>query len=232
MTNAVLIAEVRRRCGKVTGNAEIEDADITTEGTYCLTEIAEFIPVKVLRSITSVANQREYAVHANTRRIQTVFPWGTIAENPDRALIDFGGGDPVTAESGRSEYYNFPSLWMIEQMRRVRNLPKIKFEFHPVTRKLQLDPYPTVAGDLYWYYSIESADWTLANVPTEFAELLVLGTSIRILDVLALRRSQLGGIQRQGGFVEFPMDRLKTFSDDWKKEYKAQLFLKAKLFSR
>jgi hypothetical protein len=232
MTSANLIAYVRARIGKLVGSAEIEDADITNESVHVLSNIAEWIPVKKLRSITSVANQRSYDVHADTKRVQKVFLWGSVSQNPERELFDFSGGDRVTGNQSVQEYYNFPSLWMIDQMRIAHSLPKISFDFHPIERKLNIDPMPTVDGDLYYYISIETVLWILSSVPSDFEDLVVFGTAIRVLQILMLRRSQLGGIQRQGGMVDYPSDRLKLVIDDWKTEYQLTLSIKAKLYCR
>ncbi|TET09095.1 hypothetical protein E3J84_05515 [Candidatus Aerophobetes bacterium] len=88
---------------------------------------------------------------------------------------------------------------------------------------------PTEAGDKYWYTSVERSDWTLGNLPEGFEELLVLGTSWKCLEILALKRSSLGGVIRDGGFVTYPSTELKLFVDQYRDDFHAELKLKSKL---
>lgn len=227
MTDAELIAAVRRKCGKLGNTKELEDTDITPEGAKILRKIAEWITIRVHRYITSEADVREYDTHANTIRVPKVFRWDEASDQNTLVL----GGYKVS-EVDASEAYNFPSMKIIERMRRVAGLPRIRHEFDPINKKLKIDPMPTEAGDKYWYTSVERADWTMANLPGEFEELLVLGTSWKCLEVVALKRSGLGGVIREGGFVTYPATELKRFSDQYRDDFHAELKLKSKLYSR
>ncbi len=227
MTDAELATAVRRKCGKVSGDKEIDDTDIAAEGTKVLRKIAEWITIRVHRYITSEADTREYDTHANTIRVPKVFRWDE-AESQNTMVL---GGYKVS-EVDASEGYNFPSMKIIERMRRVRALPRLKHEFDPINKKLKIDPMPVEAGNKYWYVSIERADWTMENVPGDFEELLVLGTSWKCLEILALKRSNLGGVIRDGGFVTYPSTELKLFVDQYRDDFHAELKLKAKLYSK
>jgi hypothetical protein len=148
----------------------------------------------------------------------------------DEDLMVLGGYK--AEESEANEYYNFPSLWAIRMMRRIRGLPRIRFEFNPVEKKLKIDPYPENTGDKYWYISIEKSDWTLAKLPSDFEELLVTGTVWKCLEIIALKRSTLGGVLRAGGFVDYPASSLKQFIDSKKDAFFTELDVKSMLYSR
>lgn len=227
MTDAELIIAVRARCGKVTsGMGELDDADITREGGWILKKIAERITVKCHRYITSVANQREYDVADETLRVQELFPTGSV----DTDMLNDPEMTGYTVDENAIEEYNWPSLYMIRKERQLKGLPDIRGSFDPIRRKLAIDPYPETAGDKYWYTSIEKTRWTLAAVPEDFEGLVVLGTSWRGLETIALKRSTLGGVHRDGGFINYPEERLKKFIDSWRDEFYDDLRLKAKLY--
>lgn len=232
MTEADVISAVRFRCGKITeAMGELDDDDIVQENTWILRKIADRIQIKKLRSFTGEEDEREYDVHADTLRVQKVFQWDeneneTYLNDPDKTGYPIGSYDA-------DEYYNWPSLWKIEMYRRERGLPRIKFEWDPINKKIILDPAPSSAGDTYWYISVEKSKWTLTGVPEDFEEMMITGTSWRCLESVALRRSVgRGGAHRAGGYVDYPEARLKRFSDDWKKEFFEELDLKAKIYSR
>ena len=229
MTNANLIIDVRSSCGKVTVEMdELDDAEIITKSNWILNRIGDSITIRALRSITSVANQREYDVPEAVKRVIKVFPW----DSADSDLMILG--DPVVSgESGSNVYYNFPSMWAIRNMRRNRALPRIRHEFDPINRKLRIDPYPTEAGLKYWYQSADKTQWILEDLPTEMEELVVLGTTWKGLEQIALNRSTLGGVLREtGGRVTYPATELKLFVDSTKKEFKEMLRIKSMLYSR
>lgn len=219
-----LYAAVRAEIGKVSNVSEIADADILRESGYILDRIAEMIPTKAIRYVTSVANQREYDVNANTVRVQKVFLWDTVDEN-----VMVLGGYRIEVDEP-NEYVEFPSLWVIEMSRRNRCLPRIRHSYDPVRRKLAIDPYPEEADKKYWYVSVEKADWTLAKCPSDFEGLLVTGTSWKCLEIVQLKRSNLGGILREGGFVDFPAGSMRPFIDAKKTEFFDALELKSKLY--
>lgn len=216
---------VRAELGKIpTDNTvDIEPADILREADYILREIGTFLPEKVLRFITSVAQEPLYDVHDNTMRVQKVYRWDTIDED----LMKLGSIS--TDEADASEYYNFPSLWTIRQLRRLRNLPRVKHEWHPIGRKLKIKPTPDSTGLKYWYISIEKSEWTLANLPLDFEMLFVTGVAWKCLEIVALRRSDLGGVIREGGFVTYPSTELKKFVDSKRDSFYADLKVKAML---
>lgn len=227
MTDAELRTAVRRKCGLIVNTKELDDPDITAEGAKILRKIAEWITIRVHRYITSEADVREYDTHANTIRVPKVFQWDE-AEDQNTMIL---GGYKVSAVDA-SEGYNFPSMKIIDRMRRIRGLPRIKHEFDPVNRKLKIDPMPTETGNKYWYTSVERSDWTMDDLPEDFEELLTLGTAWKCLEVIALKRSGLGGVIRDGGFVTYPSTELKRFSDQYRDDFHAELKLKSKLYSR
>ena len=66
MTGANLILGVRAECGKVVaGSGELDDDDINRQYPWILDLIADRITIKILRSFTTVANERLYAVNTN-----------------------------------------------------------------------------------------------------------------------------------------------------------------------
>jgi len=220
-----LIQAVRAECGKVANAVELADIDILREKAFVLNRIAEMIPVKVLRSIVSVISQTDYDVNVKTVNVRKVFQW----DDTDSDLMVLGGYR--ADEAGRDERYNFPSLWAIEQFRRLRGLPKIRYEFHPVTRKLSIIPAPTETGTAYYYISVEHADWTMASLPEEFKELLTLGVTWKCIEIILLKRSNLGGVLRDGGFVDFPAVSMRTFIETKKSEFNELLNRKAMLYT-
>lgn len=227
MTEAELISAVRTKCGKLTNTTELDDSDILSEGAKILRKIAEWITIRVHRYITSEADVRTYDTHANTIRVPKVFRWD---EAEDQNTLVLGGYKVSTIDA--NEAYNFPSMAMIDRMRRVRGLPRIKHEFDPVNKELKIDPAPRQDGDKYWYTSIERSDWTLAKLPGDFEDLLVTGVAWKCLEIVALKRSNLGGVLRDGGFVTYPATELKLFVDQYRDDFHAELKLKSKLYSK
>ena len=231
MDNTDLVNAVRADCGKVTNTTELTDTDITREGGYVLGRISDRIPVKKLRSFTSVKDQRAYSAETTTLRVQIVFPYSVV--NDCQSL--WGGNLGIPCVSGlmsANEYYNFPSLKMIDNMRIIKGLKKIRFEYNPVEKKINIDPAPDATGDVYYYFSIEKSDWTMAKLPSDFEELLVIGTTWKCLDIIMLKRVQLGGVPRMGGGVEYPADRLKPYVTEKRDEFEDKLNIKAKLYMR
>ena len=229
MTIDELAVEVRCELGKLesTNTIDILDTDISREATHILERINSRITKKAIRSVTStVANQRDFDVNAATIRVQEVL----TADEVEELKIKLGSYI-VRDEVGNSEDYNFPSLWRIRAARRIRALPKIWFEFNPIEKKLKLDPPADAVGDVYWYVSIESAGWTLANTPTEFKEIVISGTVWKCLQTVALRRSTEGGIERGGGRVDFPAESLFRMAEKFKDDFFAELDIKVKLYS-
>ncbi len=226
MTEASLVKAVRAECGKVDNSIELEDVDIIREGNFILDKIAERIVEKNLRYITSEADKREYDVHANTIRVQEVITWEGIDEDIMKL------GDPTIEGGTENEYYDFPSLWTIRMMRRKRGLPKVQFQFNPVEKKLKIDPMPEEDGTKYYYVSVEKSNWTLSKLPSNFESLLVTGTTWKCLDIIAMKRSNLGGIHREGGMVTYPATEIHKIAADKKKDFYQELNVKALLYSQ
>jgi len=228
MIGANLILAVRAECGKVvSGSGELDDADINRQYPWILNIIADRITIKVLRSFTTVANQRTYAVNSTTRRVVKVYPPGTIDEN----VLDLGDRIVGIYAEG-NEYYNFPSVWKIKMARRIQGKPRFKWQFDVIARKIAVDPMPKEAGNTYWYSSVEKSQWTLDNLPVEFEYLLTIGTAWKALEQIALRRSTLGGIQRSGGTVDYPAASLDPYIERKKKDFFVELDTKALLYTR
>lgn len=219
MEEDALYEAVRAECGKIpiTNTVDIENDDIDREALYIIDEIARFLPIRVLRYVPSVAGEREYEVDTNTIRVQKLYRWDTIAAD----LLKLGSIQ--ASETDASEYHNFPSLWTIRQLKRHRAIKEYKFSFHPVVKKLYIDPAPQETGTKLWYISIEREDWTLEKMPSHFEKVLVTGVSWRCLEIVALRRSDLGGVIREGGFVTYPSTELKKFVDQKRDDFYAEL---------
>jgi hypothetical protein len=229
MDQSQLIDGVRAECGKLENTVELENDDIIRYSGWILDRIAERITVKSIRYITSIKDEREYDVASTTLRIQKVFRWDGI---DDTLLSDLGTHKESTNITDATSYYNFPSLWKIEMARKIRGLPRIKYDFDPINRKLHIDPAPSEAGKKYWYVSVEKTQWTLDKVPTDFEELVIIGTTFRALEQVALKRTEQGGIHREGGTVDYPASELKRFVDSKKDEFYDQLRIKAMIYSR
>jgi len=227
MTSANLIIYVRGEVGKVTsGTGELDDADITNYSNWILKRIGDRVTIRQIRFITSVANQRSYAVPDAVLRVQKVYRWDAVDED----LMILGGWKADEGEA--NEYYNFPSLWVMKMMRKMRGLPRIRCHFDPIERKLFIDPAPDEASKKYYYVSVDKTKWTLDALPEDFEELVVLGTAWKSLEQIALKRSNLGGQMREGGRVTYPSTELKLFVDDKKKEFYQQLDIKSMIYSR
>ena len=227
MEETDLIAQVRMMCGKFDNPKELADADILIASVWILGKIGDWITVESLEFITSVANQREYTVDDDCIRVRRVFPSGSIDED----LLQLGTYK-VASDTVSSDYYNSPSLWKIKMMKQWRSMPRMSYKFDAVNRKLAIDPYPLVAGDKYWYLSIEKAKWTVELIPEAFENVLVLGTSWYGLEITALARSRLGGTHRDGGKVQYPITELKKFVDSRKDEFYSELRLLSKLYNK
>ena len=231
MTDINLITAVRAALGKLpeTNTVDIENEDILREAAFILSRISSHITKKVLRSITTEAGTRDYDVDENTRRVQAVLS----SEEVEDSFGDETWTSIVSSQSGNDPVnsYNYPSLRVINQMRRRRSLSRYSFTFHPVEKKLKLDPTPSQSGETIWYLSIEPEDWTLNNVPVEFEELLVTGTTWKCLNIVALRRSTEGGIERGGGRVDYPADSLLRAAEKLKEDFYDELDIKVRLFA-
>lgn len=227
MESITLRQQVRAECGKISpSSSELSDTDITSEAGNTIAIIANRLPQKVLRYITSVKNQRQYSTHANTKRVQIVFP----AEDVGEALVDLGSPMAIDEPESNDEYW-FPSLWTIRQMRRTRGRSRMNFHFDPINKTLDIDPMPDEAGKKYYYISVEKAGWTLAALPTDFEPLVVTGTVWKCLEIVALYRSKLGGTMRAGGFVDYPVMGLREYIDAKKDEFYDELRIMEKLHS-
>jgi len=227
MEEAALITAVRAACGKVSASEELEDTDITREGGWILKRIDEKITDKKLRSFTGVKDEREYSPHDNTVRVQRVYSSDTLESD----AVVLGTHHKAEFDPDASEYYLFPSLYAIKLQRRLRGLAALKWEWNHIRRKIIIDPAPMVDGDTYYYKSVERVEWTLAKLPTGFEELLVIGVSWKCLEIVLLKRSDLGGIQRGGGFVDYPAGGfMKDFATDKKDEFFNMLRLKSQLY--
>lgn len=228
MTGANLILGVRAECGKVaSGSGELDDDDINRQYPWILDLIADRITIKILRSFTTVANQRTYGVNSSTRRVVKVYPPGTV----DEQILDLGN-NIVGGFAEGNEYYNFPSMWKIKMARKVHGMPKFKWQFDVIQRKIVIDPKPESAGRTYWYSSVEKSQWTLDNLPVEFEYLLTIGTAWKALEQIALRRSVLGGIQRAGGMVDYPSANLNVYIERKQKDFFTELNTKAEIYNR
>jgi len=226
MTPAELYAACRAECGKIASEEELADADILRASDYILKRIDEQITDKKLRSFTGVADEREYSPHENTVRVQRVYPSDT--QDADNMIL--GSHHKGEFDPDAEEYYLFPSLYAIKLQRRIRGLPALSWDWNHIRRKIIIDPMPSEDGDKYWYISVERVEWTLVKLPTDFEELMVTGTSWKCLSIVLLKRSDLGGISRGGGFVDYPASAMKGFIDDKKEEFFSLLKLKSALY--
>jgi len=226
MENSELTAAVRAECGKVTAEEELDNSDITREGEWILKRIDERITDKKLRSFTGTTDEREYDPHANTVRVQKVYPSDTTLSD----TIELGSHHKAASDPDTSEYYNFPSLYVISLQRRIRGLPALRWEWNHIRRKVIIDPAPTQDGDTYWYISIERVEWTVGALPADFEELLVTGVAWKCLEIVLLKRSDLGGIQREGGYIDYPASSMRDFVVDKKDSFFRQLKFKAQTY--
>lgn len=226
MEQAELIKATRAECGKVTATEELEDEDVVREANWILKRIDERIVDRKLRFFESTNGEREYDVHADTVRVQKVFPSDTQIEE----LMELGTHHSSDIDPDAEDYYLFPSLYTIRLQRRIRGLPSLKWEWNAIRRKVVIDPHPLQDGDKYWYISVERANWTLENVPDDFEELLVTGTAWKCIEIVLLKRSDLGGIIREGGYTDYPAPAMREFITGKKDEFFSLLNLKAQLY--
>jgi len=229
MTEQELIDAVRAECGKITvAMDEVDDPDIIRYGQKILKIMGEKITVKTVRYITSEADEREYAVPSDVLRVQQIFPWDAIQDE-----FDFGQTSVVAQYSGGIvSDFEFPSLWKIKMMRKMRGLPRVQHEYDPINRKLKIDPAPSEDGINYFYKSVDRTKWTLKSLPDDFEEMQVVGTAWKSLSQVALKRSNLGGQLREGGHVTYPSTELRLFVQDKKDEFDEALRVKAMIYSR
>jgi len=232
MTETELKSSVRLMCGNPDETKELTDTNIVAISAWILNIIGERITVRRVRYITLLATQPEggYDVHASCTRVKSVLTSGEI---DDTNLLNPGSDYQVAAGTDASDYYNWPSLWTIKMQRSWRGRSRFKWTFDAVNKKLRIDPHASSnAGDKYYYLSIEHSHWTLDDLPSEFDDLLITGVSWKALEAVALVRSPLGGVHREGGFVTYPATELKRFVDQKRDEFFTDLNLKAKIYSR
>jgi len=230
MTEANLILAVRAGIASTSGMAEVDDADIQRIYPWVLERIGEKITIRALRYITSVANEREYSVPSAVLRVVKVFKWDSSFGNY-LTVTDMGATHrPGTTEG--SEYYHFPSTWTIDMMKKIRGLSRVRHEFDPINRKLRIDPYPENAGVKYYYISADKSKWTLDDLPQDFEELVVMGCNWKCVEQLAMKRSELGGVMREGGRVSYPASELWAIAKDMKEDFYDELDTKSMIYSR
>ena len=235
MIEATLLEAVYAKCGKLEADtSEIEDTDIIREYGGILNIFKEKFPSIRLRYITSVdeaarayEDRGEYDVDTLTQWVKQVFPWDAI----EQAYTDPAMSGKVIGVTKGDEYYNWPTMHRIDAQRKQRGLPQFRWRFDRIRKKLRIDPYPSSAGNKYWYFSAENADWTLVNVPAELGDLLIIGTTWKMIEQLAMARSTLGGIHREGGFVTYPATEIHAIAKDYKKEFYDELRLKTKIWN-
>jgi len=230
MTEEELQLAVKSECGKIQSDTELDDDDIAREGGYMLMRIDEKITDKQLRCFVGVANQREYSPHDDTVRVTKVYPSDTQLDNRlilGTASAGASAGDPSDLVI---DPYLWPSLNSIDAQRRVKGLPKLTWGWNHIRRKITIDPMPFQDGDNYWYKSVERSNWTLANLPSDLEELIVTGTTWKCLEIVLGQRSQLGGIPREGGFVNYPAGSLGDWVERKKTEFLDMLKLKTALY--
>jgi len=228
MTENELISAVRSRCGKVSNTEELSDDDITREGGWILDRICERITDKVLRYFTGTKDQREYSPHENTVRVQKVYP----PEVYDSYFASLGTHKETANLSDPVDFYYWPSLNVINRQRLLRSIPAFSWKWNHIRRVIVIDPAPYVDGEYYYYISIEKVNWTIANLPEDLEELLVTGTAWRCLEIVILKRSDLGGIHRAGGMVDYPARSMKGFIDSKRDEFYDMLRIKSMIYSR
>lgn len=226
MEGDVLVTAIKSECGKITSSEELHDDDILRQSEYILRRIDERITDRKLRSFDSIKDEREYDPHADTVRVQKVYP----SDTSDSNTMTLGTHHKEVTDPEASEYYLFPSLYAIKMQRRIRGLAELKWEWNAIRRKIVIDPAPTIADLKYWYISVERVTWTLDNLPVDFEELLVVGIAWKCLEIVLLKRSDLGGIPREGGFVDYPASAMKGFIDSKKEEFFNILRLKAMIY--
>jgi len=231
MTPEELQLAVKSECGKIQSDTELDNDDIAREGGYMLVRIDEKITDKRLRSFVGVANQREYDPHADTVRVIKVYPSDTRLDNK----LEMANASPAATggtdlDDSVTDPYLWPSLNSIESQRRVRGLPALSWGWNHIRRKITIDPMPFQDGDNYWYKSVERSNWTLVNLPSDLEELIVTGTVWKCLEIVLGQRSNLGGIHREGGFVNYPAGSLGDWVERKKDEFFDMLKLKAAIY--
>jgi len=231
MIEANLITYVRSGLGKNTvAKGELDDTDIVQYSTDILKRIGDKITIKEMRYITGVISTRSYDVPATVLRVVRVYVWDYYAEN----YLSVGdlGASHRPGETYTNEGYMFPSTYTMDAMRKARALPRIRYEFDPINRKLRIDPMPTESGNKYWYLSVEKSKWTLALLPEDFEEIMIIGCVWKSLEQIALKRSELGGVMREGGRVTYPATELFAIAEKKKEQFDDLLNVKQMAYSR
>jgi len=224
MTPEELRLAVNSECGKIQSDTELDNDDIDREGGYMMVRIDEKITDKRLRSFVGVADQREYDPHADTVRVAKVYPSDTQLDDKlvlgSHHSVGSGLGGALDLDDTVADPSVWPSLELIDNQRRVKGLPDLVWGWNHIRKKITIDPMPFQSGDNYWYMSIERSNWTLENLPSDLEELIVTGTVWKCLEIVLGQRSQLGGIHREGGFVNYPAGSL----GDWVVRKKDEFF--------
>ena len=158
-----------------------------------------------------------------------MFVWDAIQDE-----FDFGQTSIVAdSASGIVSDYEFPSLWKIKMMRKMRGLPRVIHEYDPINRKLKIDPSPTEDGIKYFYKSVDKTKWVLDKIPEDFIEMVVVGTTWKSLSQVALVRSRLGNVSRDtGGRLSGAGTGLNYYVEEKKKEFDEALRVKSMIYSR
>jgi hypothetical protein len=166
MLTTAIIARAKRRYARESLSTTVWE-DIVARA---VTEYSRWNPVDAVVTLTTVANQSDYTVHANCLVIREVAfdSYATLtAASPDRLL---------TTNSGVKR--TMPSLALIDDINNAEYERQLtpSWSWLPGSKKIRIDPTPGSAGDLIYvqYFALHVAttgDYT--TIPAEDLDIVV-----------------------------------------------------------
>ena len=222
--DATFIAQIRSDVGDPR-TVDMIDGDVTSYFNDCINDLNENLRNYVYRTLTTVADQQEYAVNANTKRVIDVWreiPLAAIASGNAVSEINVGGlTHSLMGELGSGDgvsFFNYPSLFEIwsRKLKAWRKVTSKTWEF--VGGTIWLIPPPGTTGDYVMYVSDEL--FTGASLPDRwtFIKDYVRAKCFR---KLAAKRWNTGGVQGAGGIIQYsPQRDLIMQAEQLEKQYK------------
>lgn len=210
---------------------EISNDDIDEYLDEAFEEIYKRVPKKVLRYITTVADQQTYDVPVTVKNIlEEIWESYVGLKVSFDSELDFFDSDAFEAE-GLSLYHN-PNLFDIfmGNVKSLGRMDPVGLELDSFASTMLVYPCPTMAGDKIYYVAGEEWEWTTSGTDKTFTDnrfkaALRLWAEFQVISMLAERRSNAAGVPRSGGTLDYGAAfSLKTTADRKLEQFEEQCF--------
>jgi len=228
LTKDSLRPEILIECGSP-APAELANTFVDQKIDDSVVEISKWVHAREARSLVSVESQQSYDLSAVTGLVaiaQVTFPRETSSATGDTFVFP-PEGNGVVFEA--RELYDNPSLWTIlkikdfqQDIRQGRD-----WTFDSQSKILKIMPEPS-AVRTYLYLAMKL--WTLATLPDNYREYVVLYASFKCLHALANKRENLAGVNRGDGrrVIYSAGKRIASDGNEKKDEFECKMLRESK----